>query len=137
MAKTDDRNRRPTVLVVDDDELMRRLLSVTLRGGPFRVLAASTAPEGLRLAREHRPALIFLDLRLGSENGLRVCRLLRTEEGTRGSTIVILSAQDDPITRVRARRAGADRFFAKPFSPLAIWQTVDQVVEAGAGPWAS
>ncbi|HEY3110209.1 MAG TPA: response regulator [Chloroflexota bacterium] len=130
MAKADDRDSRPTLLVVDDDQLMQRLISATLRGGPFRVLAAGTALEGLRLAREHRPALIFLDLRLGSDNGLRVCRLLKSEEATRAIRIVILSGQDDPITRVRARRAGADRFFAKPFSPLAIWQTVDELVEA-------
>lgn len=130
MAESAGRDGRPTLLVVDDDERLQRLLAVTLRGGPFRVLGARTATEGLRLARELRPVLVFLDLRLGADNGLRVCRLLKSEPDTRAIRVVVLSGQDDPITRVRARRAGADGFFAKPFSPLAIWQTVDEL----AGP---
>ena len=128
MARSDGRGDRPTVLLVDDDELMHRLLTATLRGGPFRVLQARTGAEGLRLAREERPALVFLDLRLGADNGLRVCRRLKAEEETRLIRVVILSGQDDPITRVRARRAGADGFFAKPFSPLAIWRVVDELM---------
>src|SRR3954452_10839957 len=106
MAESVGRDSRPTLLVVDDDERLQRLLAVTLRGGPFRVLGARTATEGLRLARELRPVLVFLDLRLGADNGLRVCRLLKSEPGTRAIRVVVLSGQDDPVTRVRARRAG-------------------------------
>jgi CheY-like chemotaxis protein len=128
MARVDGRGDRPAVLVIDDDELMHRLLSATLRGGAVRVLRAGTGTEGLRLARAERPALVFLDLRLGADNGLRVCRRLKAEEDTRAIRVVVLSGQDDPVTRVRARRAGADGFLAKPFSPLAIWRIVDDLI---------
>jgi DNA-binding response OmpR family regulator len=127
MARAERGDDRPAVLLVDDDELMHRLLAATLRGGPCRLLQARTGAEGLRLAREERPALVLLDLRLGADNGLRVCRRLRAEDETRATRIVVLSGQDDPVTRVRARRAGADGFFAKPFSPLAIWRVVDEL----------
>lgn len=128
MPSPGERPARPAVLLVDDDEHVQRLLAATLRGGPFRVLQARTAVEGLRLARDERPVLMFLDLRLGADNGLRVCRRIKAEQDTRPIRVVILSGQDDPITRVRARRAGADGFFAKPFSPLALWRAVDDVL---------
>jgi CheY-like chemotaxis protein len=128
MAKPAGRDPRPVVLLVDDDEVIQRLLAATLRGGPFRVLQARTAAEALRVAREERPALMVLDVRLGADDGLRVCRRLKGEEDTRATRVIVLSAQDDPITRLRARRAGAEGFFAKPFSPLALWQTVDDLL---------
>src|SRR5437762_1108344 len=96
---------RPTVLLVDDDEVIQRLLAATLRGGPFRVLQARTAAEALRLAREELPALMFLDVRLGADDGLRLCRRLKGEQDTSAIRVVVLSGQDDPVTRLRARRA--------------------------------
>jgi CheY-like chemotaxis protein len=116
------------VLVVDDDPTIRRLVTATLRGGSFRVLAAATAIEALRMARAERPMLILLDLRIGNENGLRLCRTLKTEPETAAIKIVVLSGLDSPEIRLKARRVGADGFFAKPFSPLALWQTVDELL---------
>jgi CheY-like chemotaxis protein len=116
---------QPTVLVVDDDEVMLRLLATTFRGGA-RVLQARTAFAGLKLAREERPQLMFLDVRLGGEDGVRLCRLLKHEEETRPIRVIMLSADDRPETRLRARQAGADGFFAKPFSPLALWRALDE-----------
>jgi DNA-binding response OmpR family regulator len=116
----------PTVLIVDDDQVMLRLLATTFRGA--RVLQARTAVAGLRLAREERPRLVFLDVRLGGEDGVRLCRLLKAEPETRAIRVFMLSADDSPRTRLRARDAGADGFFAKPFSPLALWRALDESV---------
>lgn len=117
-----------TVLVVDDDEIMLRLISTTFRGGA-RVLQARTAFAGLKLAREEKPQLMLLDIRLGGEDGVRLCRLLKSEEETRAIRILMLSADDRPETRLRARQAGAEGFFAKPFSPLALWRALDESAE--------
>jgi CheY-like chemotaxis protein len=114
-----------TVLVVDDDEIMLRLLATTFRGGA-RVLQARTAFAGLKLAREEQPLLMFLDIRLAGEDGVRLCRLLKSEEETRAIRVMMLSADDRAETRLRAREAGADGFFAKPFSPLALWRALDE-----------
>jgi DNA-binding response OmpR family regulator len=113
------------VLVVDDDEVMLRLLATTFRGGA-RVLQARTAFAGLKLAREERPKVMFLDVRLGGEDGVRLCRLLKSEEATRMIRVIMVSADDRPATRLRARDAGADGYFAKPFSPLALWRALDE-----------
>jgi CheY-like chemotaxis protein len=119
---------QPAVLIVDDDPLVRRLVGRTLAGGPFRLLQASSAIEGLRLAREAEPRVVLLDVRLGVENGLRVCRILKEDPATRWMHVVMLSAFGDPATRERARQAGADLFLAKPFSPLALYRTVDELL---------
>ena len=128
MAKSSAASLRPAVLVVDDNPTILRLLTATLRSGVFRILQAGTASEALRLAREERPVLIFLDIRLGADDGLRLCRRLKADAETSSIRVVILSGEDDPATRLRARLAGAEGFFAKPFSPLAIWQAVDELV---------
>ncbi|HEV8634251.1 MAG TPA: response regulator [Chloroflexota bacterium] len=116
------------MLVVDDDANLLRLLATTFRATSLRVLQARTAAAGLRMAREERPALLFLDVRLGGEDGLRVCRALKSDPRTRSIRVFVLSAADDAQTRDRAHQAGADGFFAKPFSPLALWQTVDEML---------
>lgn len=118
----------PAVLIVDDDEIILRLVTTTLKGGGFRLLQARTAFAALKLAREERPHLIFLDVRLGGEDGVRVCQALKGNADTRSIRVIMLSANDDPRTRERARAAGADGFFAKPFSPLALWQAVDELL---------
>lgn len=116
------------VLVIDDDPVLRRLVTTTLRGGAFGVLQAATALDGLRLARDERPTLVFLDIGLGNEDGVRLCRALKSDPDTSAIHVVMLSGRDDPATRVRAQQAGADAFFAKPFSPLALWRVVDALL---------
>jgi DNA-binding response OmpR family regulator len=123
-------DRRPTVLLVDDDAIVRRLIKTTLRASPVRVIEAENALDALKAAREEKPLLVLLDVGLGSEDGVRVCRSLKTSEATRDVRVVMLSARDDSITRVRAQRAGAEGFLAKPFSPLALWRTVDRILSA-------
>ena len=125
------RDAAPAVLLIDDDALLRRLLVRTLVcDGRFRLLEAGSAIEGLRIAREAEPRLVLLDIRLGVENGLRVCRTLKSDPATRRIRVVIVSAQADPPTRERARQACADLFFAKPFSPLGLWKAVDELLAA-------
>lgn len=119
---------RPAVLLVDDDEILRRLVRTTLRAAPVRVVEASNALDALNAARQEKPRVAVLDVGLGQEDGVRLCQSLKTSEATRDVRVVMLSGQDDPTTRLRARRAGAEAFLAKPFSPLALWRTVQQLL---------
>lgn len=128
MAST--RDRRPAVLLVDDDAAIRRLIRTTLRTVPVRLIEADNALDALKAAREEQPMLVLLDIGLGRENGLRLCQSLKTSEATRAIRVVMLSGRDDPVTRTRAHRAGAEGFLAKPFSPLALWRTIDHLVSA-------
>ena len=119
-------DERPAVLLVDDDALLRRLVKTTLRAAAVRVLEADNALDALNAARKEQPRVVVLDVGLGREDGVRLCQSLKTSEATRDVRVVMLSGRDDATTRARARRAGAEAFLAKPFSPLALWRTVEQ-----------
>jgi CheY-like chemotaxis protein len=120
-----------TILVVDDDPLIRRLIAATLGGvGGFRLREASDGEEALEAAFEDRPEIVLLDYAMPRLDGVETCRRLRSDPVTAGATIVMLTGLSDGPVRDRAAAAGADHFLAKPFSPLRLLRLVD---ELGAG----
>ncbi|MGH7244595.1 MAG: response regulator [Phycisphaerales bacterium] len=102
----------PLVLVIDDEEAIRRFLRVTLESQNYRVKEAATANEGLIQARTQRPDLILLDLGLPDGDGVAVTRTIRAESAV---PILILSARDQEQDKVAALDAGADDYLTKPF----------------------
>jgi len=102
----------PLLLVVDDEEAIRRFLRVTLESQNYRVKEASTANEGLIQARTQRPDLILLDLGLPDGDGVAVTRSIRAESAV---PILVLSARDQEQDKVAALDAGADDYLTKPF----------------------
>ena len=100
------------VLVVDDEPQIRRALSTNLKARGYDVDLAPTGEEALRLAAEHRPDVVVLDLGLPGIDGIEVV------EGLRGWTevpIIVLSVRDSEADKVAALDAGADDFVTKPF----------------------
>ena len=102
----------PLVLVIDDEEPIRRFLRVTLESNGFRVKEAGTASEGVLLAVTQRPDLMLLDLGLPDGDGLQVTRKVRTESAV---PIIVLSARGMESDKVAALDAGADDYLTKPF----------------------
>lgn len=105
-------SNKPTVLVIDDEAQIRKLLSITLKTNEFNVTVAETAKEGLAIAASHPPDLVLLDLGLPDQNGLDVLRQLR---GWYSNPIIILSVQHDEEAIVAALDLGANDYLAKPF----------------------
>jgi two-component system KDP operon response regulator KdpE len=101
-----------TVLVVEDEVAMRRLLRATLEAHGFRVVDAATMSEGRRAAATESPSLVILDLGLPDGDGVDFVRALR--EWTK-VPIVVVSARDREADKVRALDAGADDYLTKPF----------------------
>jgi CheY-like chemotaxis protein len=117
-----------TILLVDDDEMVRELVAVTLDGGDDALLQAADGGEGLRLAREYHPDLVFLDVNMPVMDGFSLCRALKSDEQTRDIAVIMLTALGQEVDRDRARKAGADGYFTKPFSPLSLLRKVDEVL---------
>lgn len=105
---------RRTVLVVDDEPQIRRVVRHALGDDGTRVLEAATAREGLDLAAAERPDLIVLDLGLPDGSGEDVCRELRTWTQV---PILVLSARHSDSEKVALFDAGGDDYVTKPFSP--------------------
>jgi two-component system KDP operon response regulator KdpE len=100
------------VLVVEDDEQMRRFLRVTLGVNGYRVTQATTAAEAVAFAQSRRPDLVMLDLGLPDRDGVDVVRELRT---WLNSPIVVVSARQQEGDKVQALDAGANDYLTKPF----------------------
>jgi two-component system phosphate regulon response regulator PhoB len=108
---------RPTILVVDDEEPLLLLVTITLQTEPYRVLVARDGEEALALARAERPDFILLDVGLPKIDGLEVCRQLRADPNTRDTPIVMLSARAAEEDRAAGLAAGADDYLTKPCRP--------------------
>ena len=101
-----------TVLVVDDEPPIRRLLRTTLAADDYRVVEADNAAAGLRLVAVEKPDLVILDLGLPDRSGLELIGEIRAISRV---PIVVLSARHDERSKVEALNLGADDYVAKPF----------------------
>jgi two-component system KDP operon response regulator KdpE len=104
--------REPTVLVVDDEPPIRRLLRTTLTAAGYRVAEAETASAGLRSLAVEKPDLVILDLGLPDHSGIELIAEIRKASRV---PIVVLSARHDERAKVAALDLGADDYVAKPF----------------------
>ena len=102
-----------TILVVDDEVSLVDSIRFLLEQNGFRVLAASTGPEGLQRALQERPDLVLLDVMLPGQDGFEVCRSLRSQ-GFR-QPVLLLTARDEEIDSVLGLELGADDYITKPF----------------------
>jgi two-component system OmpR family response regulator len=102
------------VLVVDDEPTLTELMSMALGYEGWEVYTAGDGRSGVRLAREHRPDLVVLDVMLPDLDGLEVLRRLRAD--TPGLPVLFLTAKDAVEDRVAGITAGGDDYVTKPFS---------------------
>jgi CheY-like chemotaxis protein len=121
-----------TVLLCDDEEALRQLVRATLDNGRYEILEAADGDESLELARRLRPDLLVLDMMMPGRSGLDVLRELRADEGFARTPVIMLTARAQLADREAAAAAGAERYLAKPFSPLALISMVEELLENGA-----
>lgn len=116
------------ILVVDDELVIRELVSETLALDAHEIRTAGSALEALAQAEAMAPDVVLLDLFMaGGMNGLEVCeRLTRDHPGIR--VILLTGARDDAL-RVAGRAAGACAYLTKPFSPLELIEQVEELLE--------
>jgi PAS domain S-box-containing protein len=118
-----------TVLVVDDDADARLILGGYLEEAGCRIVIASTGVEALRLAREVRPAMIFLDLRLPRISGFDVLRILQADEDLRDTPVVVASVVG---TESRSALVGASAILDKPLARADVFDAVRRLLPAAA-----
>jgi two-component system KDP operon response regulator KdpE len=104
---------KPTVLVIDDELQIRRLLRVCLDANGYRVLEAANGQEGISEAAQHRPDVVVLDLGLPDMDGVTVLKRLREWSQV---PVVMLSVRDREDDKIGALDNGADDYVTKPFA---------------------
>lgn len=105
------------ILVVDDDQEIRKLIQIYLENDGYTCHLASDGEEALRMVREQPIELMVLDVMMPKVDGLEVCREVRQE---RNLPIIMLSAKSEDIDKIHGLTSGADDYMTKPFSPLEL-----------------
>jgi DNA-binding response OmpR family regulator len=117
------------ILIVDDEEKVRKLVEVTLSVGKLEILHAGSGNEALKIARQTKPDLILLDIMMpGKLDGFDVCRLLKKDPDTKYIYVIMLTAKGQQADKERGFAMGADDYFVKPFSPMELMDKIDKVL---------
>jgi len=120
---------RPHLVIVDDDREIRTLLSQYLEKHDFRTTAVAEGKEMRRVMERSRVDLVVLDLMLPGEDGLSICRELRTRSQV---PIIMLTARGEDVDRIVGLELGADDYVAKPFNPRELLGRIRAVLRRAA-----
>ena len=103
-----------TVLVVDDEEIVRDVVVRYLKRDGYRTLEAATGDEALEILERETPSLVVLDVMLPQHDGLEICRWIRARSDL---PVIMLTARGEEADRIVGLELGADDYVTKPFSP--------------------
>lgn len=118
-----------TVLVVDDDPVIQRLLRLNFEMEGYRVLLAADGAEALDRTRTERPDIVILDVMMPKMNGIQVASTLKADADTADIPIVILSAKAQALDVVAGQATGAEAYVTKPFDPLGLVSQVANLID--------
>lgn len=111
---------KENILVIEDEEDIRELISYNLSKEGYRVMAVESGEEGYRMAVKELPDLILLDIMLPGLDGLEICKLLQSDPKTKGTPIIMLTAKSEETDIITGLELGADDYITKPFSPKVL-----------------
>lgn len=124
--------QKQTVLVIEDEDVIRANVRRLLELEGYAVICASGGEDGLRLALDHRPAAVVCDLVMPDLDGYGVLRGLRSRDETAAIPVVLLTASAGEGERDIALRAGAAYYVTKPFDLKQLLQAVDRACGGGS-----
>ena len=122
------------ILIIEDNERNRRLARDVLQFKGYRTLESETAEEGIRLAREHQPALILMDFHLPGMNGIDALQVLRRDAATSAIPAIVVTASAMTEDRKKIVAAGFDGLQTKPINVKDFLEAVEQTLKSGGGP---
>jgi DNA-binding response OmpR family regulator len=123
-----------TILVVDDEPIVRDVVVRYLNRDGFETLEAADGDDARRLIETHSPSLVVLDLMLPGVDGLELCRWIR---GRSDVPVIMLTARGEETDRIVGLELGADDYVTKPFSPRELATRVKAVLRRTQGPVAT
>ena len=122
------------ILIIEDNEVNRVLVRDMLRFKGYRTLEAQTAEEGIRVAREKKPALILMDFHLPKMNGIEAFKALRADAETSAIPVIAVTASAMPEDRKKILEAGFDGMQTKPIHVTEFLNTIEQAFKNSAKP---
>ena len=114
------------LLIVDDQEDLRKMLRLALGYGKYSRLEASDGEAALALARAEKPDVVLLDVMMpGKLDGIAVCRAIKADPELAGCFVLMLTARGHTADYAAGDEAGADAYMVKPFSPTKLVEVVE------------
>jgi len=126
-----------SILVVEDEPDIRKLVQYNLVQERFKVLEAEDGEQALKILQREKPNLVILDLMLPGLSGLELCKLLRERPQTAQLPILMLTAKAGEADKVVGLEIGADDYLSKPFSPREMVARVRAILRRTEGPAAA
>ena len=123
-----------TILIVEDNDKNMKLVRDILRHKGHATLEAATGADGVRLAIEHRPDLILMDIQLPDIDGIRALQLIREQPFLTATPVLAVTASVMPEDRDKIARSGFDGFISKPISIKPFLETVERFLASGRRP---
>ncbi len=117
------------ILIVEDNERNRKLVRDILRFKGYQTIEVETGEESLRLARDRRPSLILMDIRLPGIDGIAALRRLRADPATQGIPVMAMTASIMTAGPAEMRAAGFDGYQSKPLQVKEFLAAVEQLLE--------
>jgi len=113
----DGAERQPTILILDELDINRRLLRAMLKAAPYRVLEARRATEALQMMDQEQVDLLILDLMMPEMSGLEFCKKIKSNKTTQLTPILMLTSVQGIENEIAGISSGADEFLTKPLHP--------------------
>ena len=115
------------ILIVEDEKDIAELIHFNLFKANFGAFIAPDGEQALKMAREHMPDLILLDLMIPHISGLKVCKILKEDSTTNEIPIIMITAKGEEEDIIQGLEAGADDYITKPFSPKVLLARVNAI----------
>ncbi len=126
------------ILIVDDTELIVRIITDILVPAGYDVISANSGEECLEMVGKEKPDLVLLDIIMYGMDGLEVCKALRADESNNLMPIIILTAEDDEEQKLQGLELGADDYIKKPFNPRELIARVrNTLIRIDRNRWAN
>lgn len=116
------------ILIVDDEEKIRKVLRIHLGKAGYEVLEAEDGFEALKRIEEGLPDLVITDIMMPKLDGLELGKAIRYRSETKEIPFIIISAKTDQETLVKAKELNAAKFFAKPFKMAKLIESINQIL---------
>jgi DNA-binding response OmpR family regulator len=117
-----------TILIVEDDELLRDAFKILLEDAGYQVLEAGTAKAAIEVAGERVPALVMLDMGLPDRPGIEVVRAMRRDPDLRNTPVIALTGRVGTEERRACLEAGCDRYLSKPVAPSDLLKELPELL---------
>jgi CheY-like chemotaxis protein len=117
-----------TILVVDDEPDIVKLVSISLKLSDFNVITAASGPETLEILKTQRPDLVLLDIMMPEMSGYEVCRTIKASPDLKDIPVVMLTAKGQKGDAEKGYEAGADDYIIKPFDPYDLGDMITRIL---------